>query len=252
MINKSLLFIIVIISLGISSCSNKFTGITWDFLDKEKLEIREIDFDYFSGKAKINYKDDELDIKAKANVRIKKDSAIWIAFSAIGIQGARCMISQDSITIINMVKKEYYVFNYDSLSKQFNFDVSFDAIQSVALGNLLVDKRRSDQSERIDDFYVLKQSNGGVRINNFVSAETMKIERVEMLEETSKNRAVIRYYDFNLVQEYAFPFSAIISLFYAGNNGTLNTVIEFEYSKAEIEAKPLKFPFTIPKKYERK
>ena len=47
-------------------------------------------------------------------------------------------------------------------------------------------------------------------------------------------------------------FSAIISLFYAANKGTLNTVIEFEYSKAEIEDKPLKFPFTIPKKYERK
>ncbi|QSE97490.1 DUF4292 domain-containing protein [Fulvivirga lutea] len=243
--------LLIAIILG-SGCSNKFQGVTWNLLDKNKLDVREIDFEYFSGKAKINYKDEELDIKARANVRIKKDSAIWIAFSAVGIQGARCMISQDSITILNLVKKEYYVFNYDSLSKQFNFDVNFDAIQSVALGNLIKPYTKGDHSERVDDFYQLKQKSGKVEMTNFVSAETMKIERVEMLEPSSKNTAVIRYYDFQLVEEHAFPYSAIISLFYKANTGTLNTVIEFEYNKAEIEHKPLKFPFSIPKKYERK
>ena len=133
--NNARILMLLAIPLIIGGCSKKLSDITWNFLDRDKLEIREVDFDYFSGKAKINYKDDEYDVKAKANIRIKKDSAIWISFSAIGIQGARCMISQDSITIMNMVKKEYYVFNYDSLSKQFNFEVNYDAIQSAALGN---------------------------------------------------------------------------------------------------------------------
>lgn len=247
---RVLLFILIPILLG--GCSKKFSDINWNFLDRDKLEISEVDFEYFSGKAKINYKDDELDIKAKANVRIRKDSAIWISFSAIGIQGARCLLSKDSITIMNMVKKEYYVFNYDSLSKQFNFDVNYDAIQSAALGNLIMSKHKGDYSERVEDLHILKQTYGDVKVNNYVSAETRKIERVEMLETNSKNRAVIRYYDFQMVKDNAFPFSAIISLFYASNKGMLNTVIEFEFSKAEIEEKPLKFPFTIPKKYERK
>ncbi len=235
-----------------SSCSKKFQGINWNFADKKKLDVREIDFEYFSGKAKINFKDVDLDIKARANVRIKKDSAIWIAFSAVGIQGARCMISQDSITIMNMVKKEYYVFNYDSLSKQFNFDVNYKAIQAVALGNLIVANGRNDQTEKNGDFYILKQQSGNVEIENYVSTKTMKVERVEMLESSSQNTAEIKYYDFQMVQNHAFPYSGIISLFYKANKGTLNTLIEFEYSKAEIEDKTLKFPFNIPKKYVRK
>jgi hypothetical protein len=244
--------LLLITLLILSACSNRFSGINWNFLDRNKLEVQEIDFDYFSGKAKVNYKDDKLDIRARANIRIRKDSVIWISFSAVGIQGARCLINKDSITIMNMVKKEYYVFHYDTLSKQFNFDVNYDAIQAVALGNLIKKKDRSDDVEETEEYFVLKQKSGAVAINNFVKHKTMKIERVEMLEPNSKNTAVIRYYDYQMVDDQAFPYSAIISLFYKVNTGTLNTVIEFEYSKAEIEDKELKFPFNIPKKYERK
>lgn len=247
----SSLLLILIITLSFS-CSKKSRGVTWNFLDRDKLEVQQIDFDYFSGKAKINYKDHETDVKAKANVRIKKDSVIWISFSAVGIQGARCLINKDSITILNLMKKEYYVFNYDSLSRQFNFDVNYDAIQAAALGNLLVNRSRKDDVIKDDNFYVLQQNSGSVEINNFINPKTMKLERVEMLENSSKNSAVIRYYDFHMVEEHAFPFSGIISLFYKGKAGTLNTVIELEYSKAEIEDRELKFPFNIPKKYERK
>ncbi|UII33320.1 DUF4292 domain-containing protein [Fulvivirga ulvae] len=246
------LFLTCLLLIISSSCSKRLSGVHWNFLDKNKLDVQQVDFEYFSGKAKINYKDDELDIKAKANIRIKKDSVIWIAFSSVGIQGARCLISKDSITIVNLVKKEYYVFNYDSLTKQFNFDVNYEAIQAAALGNLLVNRNRSDEVIKDESFYILKQQSGSVSLSNYVNPKTMKIERVEMLENPSKNSAVIRYYDFQMVGSHAFPFSEIISLFYKGKSGTLNTVIELEYSKAEIEDKELKFPFNIPKKYERK
>ena len=246
----SLAFILLIVLS--SGCSKNLTGVKWNFLDKNKLDVQQMDFDYFSGKAKIKYKDHELDIKAKANIRIKKDSAIWIAFSSIGIQGARCLITQDSITIMNLVKKEYYVFYYDSLSNQFNFDVNYDAIQAVAMGNLLVERNKSNEVVKAEDYYLLRQKSGSVAIHNFIDQRTMKVKRVEMLEVASKNSAVIRYYDFGMVSNHAFPFSAIISLFYKAEGKTLNTVIEFEYSKADIEDKPVKFPFSIPSKYERK
>lgn len=249
-ISRCLLLVSLVVFSG--SCSKKLSKISWNFLDRDKVDVQQIDFDYFSGKAKIHYKDNEMDMRAKAHVRIKKDSVIWIAFSAIGIQGARCLINRDSITILNMVKKEYQVFNYDSLSKQFNFDVNFEAIQSAALGNLLVERTKQDEVIRDDNFYVIQQNSGSVALRNYVNPKTMKIERVEMIEEASKNSAVVRYYDFHMLAQHAFPFSGIISLFYKSKSGTLNTVIELEYNKAEIEDKELKFPFNIPKKYDRK
>lgn len=249
--NKRLLLILFFPFL-LFSCSQKTSGITWNFSDKNKLDIQEANFEYFSGKAKINYKDDDLDIKARANLRMRKDSLIWISFSSVGIQGARCLINRDSITIMNLVKKEYYVFDYDSLSKQFNFDVNYKTIQAAALGNLIIDRNRRDEVDKEESVYILKQKSGGVEVSNFVNPKTMKIERVEMLENPSKNTAVIRYYDFQMVEDAAFPFSAILSIFYTEGSKKLNTVIEMEYNKAEIEDKELKFPFNIPKKYVRK
>ena len=71
------------IPLIIGGCSKKLSDITWNFLDRDKLEIREVDFDYFSGKAKINYKDDEYDVKAKANIRIIKHLNRFLPFKTL-------------------------------------------------------------------------------------------------------------------------------------------------------------------------
>lgn len=250
--NRTLLSIFLLFVITISGCGNRLSKITWNLRDKKQLDVRQIDYNYFSGKAKINFKDGENDIKAKANIRMKKDSLIWINFSAVGIQGARCLINSDSITIINMMKKEYQVFYYDSLSKKFNFDITFKSIQATALGNLIVERTEADDVVKKDDFFILKQSPGDVLIDNFVNRKTMKIERVEMAEPETVNKATIIYRDYHVIEDQAFPFSAAISLFYSAEYGTLNTSISFEYNRAEFEDKDLKFPFTINSKYVRK
>lgn len=250
--SKSLLTLILLSLLLFSGCSKKLSDITWNFRDKSTLDVRNIDFKYFSGKAKISFKDNDFDIKAKANIRIRKDSLIWLTFSAVGVQGARILMTQDSITILNLMKKEYYVFYYDSLSKKFNFDINFASIQSTALGNLIIDREEEDEVLKKEDYYILKQQSKQVLVENFVNRKTMKIERVEMAELGTVNKASIVYQDFHVIEDKAFPFSAVISLFYAATQGTLNTVISFEYNKAEFEDKELKFPFTISDKYERK
>ena len=243
--------VLFILLVATASCSKK--SLVLDSKgDKEAVSVNEIDFDFFAGKAKINYKDEKYDVKAKANIRIKKDSIIWMTLSAVGIPGGRCLINQDSITILNMLKKEYYVFNYQELSELFGFEVSFEAIQAVTLGNLIQLRDNSDELEREQNALVLRQKSGTVTIDNYINPATMKIEKVSMQEYVSKNTADIQYMNFQPVGTNAFPFSGIISLFYVSKSGRLSTKIEFEFSRAQIEEKELKFPFNIPKKYECK
>jgi hypothetical protein len=49
-----------------------------------------------------------------------------------------------------------------------------------------------------------------------------------------------------------FPYDGTINVFYKTESGLLNTTIIFEYTKAEVGDKELKFPFNIPKKYDRR
>ena len=46
----------------------------------------------------------------KANIRVRKDSVIWMTFSVIGVQGGKALINKDSITIVSNVDKEYLRF----------------------------------------------------------------------------------------------------------------------------------------------
>jgi hypothetical protein len=76
------------------------------------IDIQEIDFEYLHGKARLSYRDNTKEREVKANIRIRKDSVIWMSFSVIGVQGGKALINKDSITILSNVEKEYYVFDY--------------------------------------------------------------------------------------------------------------------------------------------
>ena len=117
------------------------------------------------------------------------------------------------------------------------------------MGNLIIDRKQSDRAAELDTFLVLKQKDGMVNIENYIHRDTHKIIKVDLSETNSNNTASISYDDFQMIKDQYFPFTGLITLFYTSQNTTLNTTLEFEYSKAEIINKEIKFPFRIPKKY---
>ena len=216
------------------------------------LTIEEIDFEYFHGKARMVLRDANKEREVKANIRVRKDSVIWMTFSVIGVQGGKALINKDSITIVSNVDKEYYVFEYEELSKRYNFTINYDVIQAAMLGNPIVHRTDLDVITQNPSFYLLQQHSGTISVMNYVNAASMKIEKVEMKEGNSSNSLTINYSNFQPVSTKVFPYNGTINLFYKTLSGVLNTTVIFEYNKAEVGDKELKFPFNIPKKYERR
>src|SRR6516164_8441169 len=95
------------------------------------IDIQEIDFEYMQGKAKLVYRDNEKQQEVKAHIRVRKDSVIWMKLTVLGLQGGSVLINKDSITIVADWKNEYYVFDYQTLSKKFNFKIDYNVIQSA-------------------------------------------------------------------------------------------------------------------------
>ena len=213
------------------------------------LEIQEIDFEYFHGKARMVFRDDNKERDVKANLRIRKDSVIWMTFSVIGVQGGKALINRDSITIVSTVEKEYYVFDYKELSTRFNFEINYKTIQSAILGNLVSPRAQADKISPGPSFNLLEQQRATVNIKNYINAASRKLERVEMKEESTNNSITINYSDFQQVGDKIYPFHGMISIVYKTIKGLLNTSITLEYNKAEVGDKELKFPFNIPRKY---
>lgn len=245
------------ILLGVSlitlSCSKKVIPPSLpDSAPKPTLNVAETDFTFMEGKARMVLRDANKEREVKANIRIRKDSVIWMTFSVIGVQGGKALINHDSITIVSNVDKEYYVFEYAELSKRYNFEINYEVIEAAILGNLIMPRKETDEVKQESSFFILQQASNDVRVENFVNAASMKVEKVELKEGSSANSLVINYSNFQPLGSKLLPYNGTINLFYKTMSGLLNTTVIFEYNKAEISGKELKFPFNIPKRYVRR
>lgn len=249
--NKGLWFLMIALITLAASCSRKATA-PLASSPKTSLNIEEIDFEYFHGKARMILRDANKEREVKATIRVRKDSVIWMTFNVIGIQGGKALINKDSITIVSTVDKEYFVFDYGELSKRFNIDINYHVIQSAMLGNLILPRKQDDDAVKESSMYMLKQHAGTIGVVNYVNAASMKIEKVELKDANSSNSLVINYSNFQPVGNKIFPYNGTINLFYKTLSGLLNTTVIFEYNKAEVGTRELKFPFNIPKRYERR
>ncbi len=216
------------------------------------LDIEEIDFGYLHSKARMIFKDEKKERDVKANIRIRKDSVIWMTFSVIGVQGGKALINKDSITIVSTVDKEYYVFDYVELSKRFNFKIDYSVLEAAMLGNPIRAKESTDEIGREGEFDKLVQKEGSVTIKNLINPVIKKIEQVELVEAATNNTLKLQYSNFQPLGEKSYPYNGVVSIFYKTTAGIINNTITFEYNKVEVGDKELKFPFNIPKRYDRR
>lgn len=218
----------------------------------KSIDIQEIDFEYMHGKARLVFRDNAKEREVKAHIRIRKDSVIWMKLTVVGVQGGMALINKDSITIVSNLDKEYYVFDYVELSKRFNFEINYKVIQAALLGNPIQSKKSEDEIGEDSFFNKVNQRNGSVMIQNLINKSTKKLERVDLTESGTGNSVKINYSDFQPVGDKLFPYKGLIEVLYKTASGVVNNTIIFEYTKAEVGTKELRFPFNIPKRYDRR
>jgi hypothetical protein len=250
--NKGHWFLVISFTFLATACSKKVVPTPAVSAPKTTLNIEEMDFENFQGKARMILRDANKERDVKANIRIRKDSAIWMNFNVIGIQGGKALINKDSITIVSTVDKEYFVFEYPELSRRFNMTINYEVIQAAMLGNPVIPRKTEDEVQQESSMYLLKQQAGPITVTNYVNAASMKIEKVELKEGNSSNSLIINYSNFQPVADKVFPYNGTINLFYKSLSGLLNTTIIFEYNKAEIGTRDKIPSFNIPKRYERR
>lgn len=80
----------------------------------------------------------------KANIRISKDSAVWLSLSpALGIEVARALITEDSLRLLSKIpdNKFGYISSITEIENWIHFDIDLADLQSILLGQPIgVDK----------------------------------------------------------------------------------------------------------------
>ncbi len=218
---------------------------------KNNVNIEEIDFEYFQTRTKVRYTEGDKQVNGNAHIRIKKDSLIWFSISpSVGLEATRVMITKDTAIVINRMDKEYYIFNFEEISRYFNFKVDFELIQSIILGNLAREIDDKTQIAKENNYYLIKQTSGPLDIQSFVLIDNKKIETVLINEIETSNFMTLKYSEFKETSNYLFARNCQINLTYKAKKGPMVTSISLQHNRADISDKPLKFPFNIPSKYE--
>jgi len=218
----------------------------------KSIDLQEIDFEYLQGKARLAFRDNTKEQEVKAHIRIRKDSVIWMKLTVIGLAGGAVLGNKDSITVVSNLKNEYYVFDYAELSKRFNFAINYKIVQAALLGNPILPRKPEDEAGEDAFFNKLIQRQGTVTIQSLINKVTKKIEHVDLTESNSGNSVRINYSDFQPVGNKLFPYKGTIDVTYKSPSGTVKNTIIFEFSKADVGTKELRFPFNIPKRYDRR
>ncbi|MCD6179893.1 MAG: DUF4292 domain-containing protein [Bacteroidales bacterium] len=267
--NRRLLYILsIILFISVfSSCKNqrverkktiKLYGP--DYVLKE-MHHNQSAFEWFSGKATANFIQGKKKTSFTALIRMKSDSIIWISISSgIGIEGARLLLTQDSVKYINRIDKTYFVGDYKFLSSFINSKIDFSMIQALLTAkdfswydyqNLKV--KLDNQLYQIESTnrHKLKKQSKMISFEHpvyyqslWVNPETFKIEKVKIKKIGKENKKMFASYkQYKLINEQLIPYSLEIKLY---NEKEMS--LEILYHKIGLDKK-VGFPFSISKKY---
>ena len=250
--SRFLFFGVIFFALFFSSCKRQKIQ-TSEKPSLPSCNVEEIDFTYFSTKSKLDYKDQQNDLKSNIHIRAKKDSIIWISINAAaGFEAIRCLIKLDSVHILNRLNNTYTVLDYPSLSNQIGVDLSYSVIQNIILGNLVYPKSTGDEVIQSDsNSCVFKQKNRETEITNYIKVSNSKVEKVEAIT-AAENKLSIKYLNFVPLGRFGFASKNEIEISIKVDAQYQTTKIEIDHNKAEFPDKELNFPFNVPPKFIRK
>ena len=227
-----------------------------------KLKTNEFKCETISAKASITVLDtSNKKTSFKTHLRIRKDSVIWMSITSIGIEAARVIITQDSVKLIDRLKKQYFLGDFKYINQLLGADLDYQMLEALLIGNSLDFNEKEKIHSKVDRKKVLYylSTEKKRKINKELQKEKEKIKKdaqvlwldpisfkiTELLlssPETKRSLSGI-YSDYKLVETQLIPDKIRFEL-----KSKSATTIEVDYSKFSI-GKSLSFPFKISSKY---
>lgn len=214
------------------------------FLTEKMLE-QQVKVDWLSAKARITYADDQETVRLTANIRIRRDSLIWMNFKKVSVEAARILLTPDSVYIVDRLNNQYAIQSYQDFNRLSGLPSNFAAIQSFLLGNpVLFTNELVAAADSLD--YLL--SGKGQRFENIIRLSGADYGLKGLLyREVEKNQvAALTFQDRQLLPNDQF-FSYLRTIQYFSEQ-TGDTFVEIEFNKVEIDI-PKDIRFEIPNHY---
>jgi len=262
-------FLVVAAALLLSSCKSVRPLLKAPLKEEgpeylySKLKENELRFDWLSAKFDASYIEKRNSTDFKGQVRVRKDSLIWVSITpALGIELFRMIITTDSVKYINRFNKEYFLGDYALVSRFLQIHIDFDILQSLLLGNDFQFYETNSFRASIDNRNYKLSTTGRRKIrkeaevastdpivllqNIWLDSESFKIKKIDVKEYLKDNRKLSATYgDFQGIENQLYPTALKFDI-----QAEDMIKIKINYSKVSLH-EPMTFPFSIPENYKR-
>jgi hypothetical protein len=229
----------------------------------EKLKSKELNYSGFSARFSAEYTNSGKKTSFNGQVRIQKDSIIWLTFSPVlGIEVFRIMITQDSVMYINRMNNTYFLGDYAYVNKFLNTTIDYDILQSFLTGNDLSFYEKGKFKASLDrGQYKLStaersklkkavrrgQEPLNVLIQNiWIDPDNFKITKANVKEiRRPATQLEAEYSAFEMIDQQLFPKEMTFDI--SADN---NLHVQVSFTKISLN-QPMSFPFRVPKGYRR-
>lgn len=227
-----------------------------------KLTSQEFRFDRFSGKLNAETKIDSSYSSFTVSLRIKKDSVIWMSLSKLGIEGARVLVTTDSVSFMNRLEKIYFKGDFSYLSRLLNVQLDFELLQSLLVGNSVSyykeeEKIKAGVSKCMYMLGTIRKS----KLRKVVKKgkELKEPAQIIYLEPETFKISQIQFHEFNPDRSFGAEFKNFTNVdsvqFFPLNidyniKADKEIDIAVNYTKIRLNEKQ-GFPFRIPQTYEK-
>lgn len=212
-----------------------------------KLSNQRISFTTFSAKINVDYQGaDGKKYDVNANLRMYKDSVIWISITAIfGIEGLRAYITKDSVKILNKQDKIYTARSVSYLQEVTALPLTLSSLQDVLLGNPVFVDSNTVSYTRGDNNSVSLLSIGDwfknlLTINGSGNLENSKLDDIDRNRSRTCN---LSYADYETKKGVNFSTRRRITV---AEKSKLDIKLDF---KSYDFNETLSFPFSVPRSY---
>ncbi len=210
----------------------------------ESHYANQLDFTTLSGKVKIDYADGKNDQGVNVSLRMEKDKVIWIS-APFGMVKAH--ITPNKVSFYNKLQGEYFDGDFEYLSDLLGTELDFSKVQSLLLGNAVLDLRKDKYASAIiQGNYQLKPKKARELFKILFQLEpgNFKIASQE-ISQPEEDRQLKAKYTYQDISGKILPNEIqIVAL-----DEDDKTTIDLNFRNLELN-KPLNFPYKIPRGFD--
>jgi hypothetical protein len=213
------------------------------------LKNNRIDYKTFSAKVDVDYRGgDDKHYDVNANLRMHKDSLIWISVNAVfGIEAMRLLINKDSVFLLDKLNKTYLTRSIDYLQEVSGLPLTLSNLQDILAGNpVFIDSvvSYSNDNSTISLLSIGKTFKNLVTING--EKNVLVHSKLDDLDITRSRTADLNYDDYENKKGKSFSSKRRITV---AEKNKLDISLNFKQYEFNDD---LSFPFSIPKNYKQK